>query len=70
MGNVGKVTVPPNQILPQPNDLVEILYLYKYADGCFFQPVLIGIRDDQTREDCTLSQVKRVKSKVQASDDE
>lgn len=70
MVNVGKVTVPPNQIVPQPNDLVEVLYLYKYEDGCFFQPVLIGIRDDQTREDCTLSQVKRIKNKVDVSDDD
>jgi len=70
MVNVGKVTVPPNQIVPQPNDLVEIQYLYKYEDGCLFQPVLLRIRDDQTQQDCTLSQVKRIKRKADTADDE
>ena len=70
MVNVGKVTVPPNQVVPRPNELVEVLYLYKFDEGSFFQPVLIGIRDDQQREDCTLAQVKRIKSKVETSDDE
>jgi bifunctional non-homologous end joining protein LigD len=64
MVNVGKVTVPPNQPVPQPNSLVEVQYLYKYEDGSLFQPVLLGIRDDQNREDCTLAQVKRVKLKA------
>jgi bifunctional non-homologous end joining protein LigD len=66
MVNVGKVTVPPNQPVPKPNDLVEIQYLYKYQDGALFQPVLLGIRDDQNRSDCTLAQVKRIKMKVDA----
>ena len=30
MVDVGKVTVPPNQPVPQPNSLVKIQYLYKY----------------------------------------
>lgn len=70
MVNVGKVTVPPNQEVPRPNELVEVLYLYFYEGGSFFQPVLIGIRDDQNRADCIFAQVKRIKSKVEASDDE
>lgn len=64
MVNVGKVTVPPNQPVPQPNSLVEVQYLYKYEGGSLFQPVLLRIRDDQNREDCTLAQVKRVKLKA------
>lgn len=64
MVNVGKVTVPPNQPVPQPNSLVEAQYLYKYEGGSLFQPVLLRIRDDQNREDCTLAQVKRVKLKA------
>lgn len=70
MVNVGKVTVPPNQPVPQPNDLVEVQYLYKYLDGALFQPVLLGIRDDQNRSDCTLAQVKRIKLKVDADTDD
>lgn len=64
MVNVGKVTVPPNQSVPQPNDLIEVQYLYKYDNGALFQPVLLGIRDDQNRDDCTLAQVKRIKMKA------
>lgn len=70
MVNVGKVTVPPNQPVPQPNDLVEVQYLYKYQDGALFQPVLLGIRDDQNRSDCTLAQVKRIKTKVDSDMDD
>lgn len=66
MVNVGKVTVPPNQPVPHPNALVEIQYLYKFEDGALFQPVLLGIRDDQNRAECTLAQVKRVKMKTDA----
>lgn len=71
MVNVGKVTVPPNQPVPQSNSLVEVQYLYKFEGGSLFQPVLLGIRDDQNREDCTLAQVKRVKLKadLDAEDD-
>ena len=67
---VGKVTVPPNQPVPQLNDLCEIQYLYRYQDGALFQPVLLGIRDDQNRSDCTLAQVKRIKTKVDADSDD
>lgn len=64
--NVGKVTVPPNQPVPQPGALVEVQYLYKYEGGALFQPVLLGVRDDQIRENCTLVQVKRIKMKADA----
>lgn len=70
MVNVGNVTIPPNQVFPEPNDLLEIRYLYKYDGGSLFQPVLLGSRDDQIREECTLSQVTRTKSKVSDIDDE
>jgi len=70
MVNVGKVTVPPNQPVPQPEDLVEVQYLYKYEGGALFQPVLLGIRDDQNRADCTLAQVKRIKVKADSESDD
>lgn len=70
MVNVGKVTVPPNQLVPQPDDLVEVQYLYKYEGGALFQPVLLGIRDDQNRADCTLAQVKRIKVKADCESDD
>ena len=67
---VGNVTVPPNQPIPKSDDLVEVLYLYRYEDGCLFQPVLKGVRDDQTRQDCTLAQVKRIKFKTDSEMDD
>ena len=70
MVNVGKVTVPPNQPVPKPNDLVEVRYLYRYENGSLFQPVLLGVRDDQERCDCTLSQVKRIKTKSDVTSDD
>lgn len=62
MVNVGNVTIPPNQAFPEPNDLLEIRYLYKYDGGSLYQPVFLSIRDDQVREDCALSQVTRIKA--------
>lgn len=70
MVNVGKVSVPPNQPVPKPDDLVEVQYLYKYENGSLFQPVLLGIRDDQNRHECTLAQVKRLKAKVESETEE
>lgn len=69
MVNVGNVTIPPNQSFPEPNDLLEIRYLYKFDGGSLFQPVLLGTRDDQIREECTVSQVTRIKAK-ESDDDE
>jgi bifunctional non-homologous end joining protein LigD len=62
--SVGKVTVPPNQPVPKLDDLVEVRYLYWFENGSLFQPVLLGIRDDQNRSDCTFSQVKRIKTRA------
>lgn len=36
MVNVGKVTVPPTQPVPRPDDLMEMLHLYKYESGVLF----------------------------------
>jgi len=60
---VGNVTVPSNQHIPAADSLVEIRYLYHYEDGCLFQPVLLGERDDVIREKCTLDQITRIKPK-------
>lgn len=55
---VGNVTIPPNHTIPPPNSVVEVRYLYAYPGGSLFQPVYLGQRDDVTREECTLSQLK------------
>lgn len=54
--SMGRVTVPPNHPLPAPGAFVEIEYLY--AMQSLVQPVYLGVRNDQDRGDCTLSQIK------------
>jgi bifunctional non-homologous end joining protein LigD len=58
MTPVGNVTVYPNQTIPNEGDVVEVRYLYYFAGGSLFQPVLLGHRDDISKEDCVISQLK------------
>ena len=67
--DVGKVTVPANQPIPAEGALAEIRYLYANRGGALYQPVLLGIRDDLARQDCTLRQV-RYKSEAEADGDD
>ena len=70
MVDMGNVTVPPNEALPEVGTLVEVRYLYRYAGGKFEQPVYKGQRPDMTPEDAVLSQVTRIKDRSAALDDE
>lgn len=57
--HAGNVTIPPNHEIPVPGDIVEVRYLYAFAEsGCVYQPVYLGKRDDLVRSDCTRSQLK------------
>lgn len=56
--SVGNVTIPANKSIPQPNDVVEVKYLYAFKGGSIFQPVFIGKRDDVKPEECTTDQLK------------
>ncbi|CAN5621235.1 hypothetical protein BH10PLA1_BH10PLA1_17170 [soil metagenome] len=56
--SVGNVTVPANQSIPDAGSVVEVRYLYAYAGGSLYQPVLLGIRDDLSQSDCRLAQLK------------
>lgn len=48
---VGNVTVPVNQDIPDPDDLVEVRYLYAMAGGSLYQPTLLGLRTDLDEAD-------------------
>lgn len=61
--DLGNVTIPENSEIPVINSLVEIRYLYRFENGCFEQPVYLGIRNDIDLEDALLSQVTRKKLK-------
>jgi len=55
---VGKVTIPPNFDVPPVGAYVEVRYLYAYKGGSLYQPVYLGQRVDQGKEDCMISQLK------------
>ncbi len=65
---IGNVTVPPNQVIPSPGQIVEIRYLYAYPQGDLYQPVLLGVRNDIEKEACTVSQIK-FKMPIEGNDD-
>jgi len=55
----GNVTIPPNHAIPAVGAVVEVRYLYAFPEsGCIFQPVYLGVRDDITAEECTITQLK------------
>lgn len=54
----GKVTIPPNQPIPKPSDIIEVRYLYAYQNGALYQPVYLGVRDDIAEIECDISQLK------------
>lgn len=57
--DLGNVTIPANQAIPQVGDIVEVKYLYAYPNGgSLFQPVYKCPRNDRGRDACTLSQLK------------
>lgn len=55
---VGNCTIPPNHQIPSPEDVVEIRYLYAYENGCLYQPVYLGKREDIDTEECLTKQLK------------
>lgn len=55
---LGNVTIPPNQEIPEKGSFIEVRYLYAYKGGSLYQPVYLGKRSDQLLEDCTLAQLK------------
>ena len=64
--SAGNVTIPANQPVPQPGDVVEIRYLYAFPEsGVLFQPVYLGLRTDITPDECGTRQLK-----FKASDDD
>ncbi len=58
---VGNVTIGGNEEVPEAGQIVEVQYLYFNPGGAFEQPVYLGLRSDVTREECTLTQVRRLK---------
>ncbi|WP_126223652.1 RNA ligase family protein [Burkholderia ambifaria] len=48
---VGNVTVPVNMDIPDPDDLVEVRYLYATEGGMLYQPTLLQVRDDKDDAD-------------------
>ena len=56
--SVGKCTVPANQDIPNPGELIEVDYLYAIKDGALFQPIYKGKRNDLDETAAVISQLK------------
>ena len=57
--DVGAVTVPANQRVPQIGSVVEVRYLYATpGGGTLNQPVLLGARTDVEPSECVVAQLK------------
>ena len=55
---VGNVTIPSNQPMPEPGDIVEVEYLYAYPGGSLYQPIYHGKRSDVDIAACSMEQLK------------
>jgi bifunctional non-homologous end joining protein LigD len=55
---VGNVTIPPNHVVPDAGDIVEVEYLYAYKGGSIYQPVYRGKRSDLDISACITGQLK------------
>ena len=55
---VGNVTIPANQAVPDPGEVVEVRYLYAYPGGSLYQPFYLGLRDDVNIAACRTDQLK------------
>jgi len=56
--SVGNVTIPSNKEIPNPDEVVEVRYLYAFKGGSIFQPVYLEKRDDIKPGECSLDQLK------------
>lgn len=64
--NLGNVTIPANADVPPVHTLIEVEYLYRYANGCFEQPVFLKPRVDLDPSSATVSQIRRIKPRAEA----
>lgn len=53
---VGSVTIPPNQKMPEIGDVVDARYLYAYKNGALYQAIFKSLRTDIPLDDCRASQ--------------
>lgn len=65
--NLGNVTIPANHEVPEKGAIVEVRYLYAYKGGSLYQPVYLGVRNDQTIDDCVISQLKYKRLRIETA---
>lgn len=55
---IGNVTIPPNHDVPCVGQVIEVEYLYAFRNGCLYQPIYKGVRDDIDSDACVIAQLK------------
>jgi bifunctional non-homologous end joining protein LigD len=56
---LGSVTIAgANVLAPEPNQIIEVRYLYAMRAGSLVQPCFLGVRSDIPPEDCTIDQLQ------------
>jgi bifunctional non-homologous end joining protein LigD len=55
---IGNVTIPANQAIPAPGDLIEVTYRHANRGGSLIEPSYCGPRTDIARAEATLDQLK------------
>lgn len=68
--DVGNVTIPANHAIPAVGAIADVRFMYLYEGGSFFQPVYLGVRAEQTREDAVLAKIVRIKRKSDVREEE
>ena len=58
LNSLKNVTVPVSMAIPALGAFVEVRYLYAWPTGGLAQPVLLGVRNDVDKSDCSIAQLK------------
>jgi bifunctional non-homologous end joining protein LigD len=57
--SAGNVTIPANHAVPAQGSVIEVRYLYAYAEsGALYQPGFLGLRQDVAQMECSITQLK------------
>jgi len=62
--DIGSVTIPPDQDIPNAGAILEVRYLYAFHGGSLYQTTSKGVRDDIEPSECTQDQLVYKRAEV------